>query len=101
MQTKTREYISSREMRALESNAQYFGISPLQLMENAGRAVAEEVISRFTKEKVISIFCGIGGNGGDGFVIARHLLTSGYRVKVVLVGRSRDINHEAALQNWL
>jgi len=34
-------------------------------------------------------------------VVARHLLTSGYRVKVVLVGRSRDISHEATLQNWL
>jgi len=52
MQIKTqKKYISSREMRALESNAQYYGISLLQLMENAGRAVAEEVILRFSKEK--------------------------------------------------
>jgi NAD(P)H-hydrate epimerase len=96
MQAKT---ISSREMRALETNAQYFGISLLQLMENAGRNVSQEVISRFPKEKKIAIFCGLGGNGGDGFVAARHLLTA-YAVSVTLVGKSRDINHEAALKNW-
>jgi NAD(P)H-hydrate epimerase len=94
-------FISSREMRALETNAEYFGISLLQLMENAGRNVAQEVMLRFPKAKKIAIFCGLGGNGGDGFVAARHLLTAGYGVTVILVGKTRDINHEAALKNWL
>ena len=48
MQAKNRKtVISSREMRALETNAEYYGISLLQLMENAGRQVAQEIISRF------------------------------------------------------
>ncbi len=102
MQTKTKnDSISSREMRALEVNAEYYGISLLQLMENAGRNIAQEIISRFPKKKKVAIFCGLGGNGGDGFVAARHLLAAGYQVTVILVGRSRDINHEAALKNWL
>ena len=101
MQTKNQNStISSREMRALETNAEYYGISLLQLMENAGRSIAQETISRFPKEKKIAIFCGLGGNGGDGFVAARHLLAAGYSVTVILVGRSRDINHESALKNW-
>ena len=92
--------ISSRDMRALEVNAEYFGVSLLQLMENAGRAVAAETISRFQKNKKATIFCGLGGNGGDGFVAARHLLASDFEVDVVLVGRARDIAHEAAAHNW-
>src|SRR5208283_3632607 len=102
MQTKNQNFtISSSAMRALETNAEYYGISLLQLMENAGCNVAQEIISRFPKGMKIAIFCGLGGNGGDGFVAARHLLTAGYSVTVTIVGRGRDINHEAALKNWL
>ncbi len=101
MQFKTKNtFITSREMRALEVNAEYYDISLLQLMENAGSNIAQETTSRFPKEKKIAIFCGLGGNGGDGFVAARHLLTAGFKVTIVLVGRGRDISHEAALKNW-
>jgi NAD(P)H-hydrate epimerase len=101
MQPKNKNsFITSREMRALEINAEYYGISMLQLMENAGHNVAQEIIQRVSNEKKIAIFCGLGGNGGDGFVVARHLLAAGYDVKVVLAGRSHDISHEAALKNW-
>jgi ADP-dependent NAD(P)H-hydrate dehydratase / NAD(P)H-hydrate epimerase len=99
MQAKTS--ISSREMRALETNAEYFGITLLQLMENAGRNIAQETAKRFGKDKKIAVLAGLGGNGGDGFVAARHLLALGFDVTVVLAGRSRDINHQAALQNWI
>ncbi len=101
MQTKNKApIITSREMRALEINAQYFGVSLLQLMENAGRSVAQETITRFQKNKKAAVFCGLGGNGGDGLVAARHLLAEDFEVTVVLVGRSRDISHEAARSNW-
>ena len=102
MQTRTSDdFISSRKMRSLEVNSEYYGISLLQLMENAGSKIALEIISRFSKEKKVAIFCGLGGNGGDGFVAARHLLTAGYNVTVILVGKARDINNEAALKNYL
>jgi NAD(P)H-hydrate epimerase len=87
-------------MRALEVNAEYFGVSLLQLMENAGRNVALEVASRFSREQKIAIFCGLGGNGGDGFVAARHLLSMGFKPSVVLAGKGKDITHDAALKNW-
>ena len=88
-------------MRALEANAEYYGISLLQLMENAGACVTQEILSRCSKDKKIVVFCGLGGNGGDGFVVARHLLAAGYNVSVVLVGKARDINHESAMKNWV
>jgi len=94
--------ITSWEMRALELNSEYFGVSRLQLMENAGKAVADEIASRFEPKRTrVAIFCGLGGNGGDGFVTARHLVCLGFEVEVMLVGRSRDIVDEAARRNWL
>ncbi|MEM2242929.1 MAG: NAD(P)H-hydrate epimerase, partial [Candidatus Bathyarchaeia archaeon] len=92
--------ITSREMRALELNAEYFGVSQLQLMENAGRIVAQEIASRFTSDKKVAVFCGLGGNGGDGFVAARHLASMGFKVVVILAGKASEISHKAALENW-
>ena len=94
--------ISSREMRVLEANAEYFGVSLLQLMENAGCHIADEVASRFPAKKTrVAVFCGLGGNGGDGYVAARHLLSLGYKVQVVVAGRGSDITHDATRKNWL
>ena len=96
----TKIAITSREMRALELNAEYFGVSQLQLMENAGRSVAQEIASRFTPDKKVAVFCGLGGNGGDGFVAARHLATMGFKVTVIIAGKASEISHKAALENW-
>ena len=93
-------FITSREMRALELNAEYFGISRLQLMENAGHDIALEVASRFKPETNVVIFCGLGGNGGDGFVAARHLASMGFKVKVVLAGKTENISSKEAFENW-
>jgi NAD(P)H-hydrate epimerase len=92
--------VSSREMRAIEANAEYFGVSLLQLMENAGRNVAQEIQKRFLNTKKVAFFCGLGGNGGDGFVAARHLLVQGYPIVIILAGKSKDIQHFSAVQNW-
>jgi NAD(P)H-hydrate epimerase len=92
--------ITSRDMRALESNSEYFGVSRLLLMENAGHSVALEVSSRFRPQKSVVIFCGLGGNGGDGFVAARHLCCMGFKVRVILAGKVEGISDKAALENW-
>jgi len=97
---KLKEPITSRDMRALEMNSEYFGVSRRQLMENAGRQVALEVASRAKPEKTVAIFCGLGGNGGDGFVAARHLVALGCKVAIVLAGKARQISNKTALENW-
>ena len=89
--------ISAEEMTALDTNCRYFGLLPLQLMENAGAALARAVTAR-AKGKSIAIVAGRGNNGGDAFVAARHLV--GFDVTVYLLGRSRDIATEEARRNW-
>jgi len=96
-----KESITSKEMRALDLNAEYFGISRLQLMENAGRSVADEISWRFKpQETKVAVFCGLGGNGGDGFVAARHLACRGFKVEVILAGKPSDIVNKQAKKNW-
>ena len=96
------ETITTPEMRALETNAEYYGVSLLQLMETAGRNVAEEIAARFQPKKArVAIFCGSGGNGGDGFVAARYLTCLGFKVEVILAGKASDITSESAKKNWV
>lgn len=99
-ESHTKKSITSQKMRALELNAQYFGVSRLQLMENAGRNVAVEIASRFKPDKSVAIFCGLGGNGGDGFVVTRHLTSMGFKVTVIIAAKAKQIAHKEALENW-
>lgn len=95
------EEITSEEMKALEMNAEYFGVSSLQMMENAGSIVARAISSRFKPEETrIAVFAGTGGNGGDGLVAARHLSCLGFKVRVLLIGRSDDIKRDIVRRNW-
>jgi NAD(P)H-hydrate epimerase len=77
------------EMRALEKRAiEEAGITAAVLMENAGRAVAEEAL-RMAPSGLIVVACGRGNNGGDGFVAARHLDICGVPVRVVALDPAR------------
>ncbi|MBL8045246.1 MAG: NAD(P)H-hydrate dehydratase [Anaerolineales bacterium] len=73
------------EMQALERAADAAGVSYAQLMENAGRAVAEAVLERLGDDldaHKIAVLCGKGNNGGDGLVAAHYLSNAGARVTV-------------------
>jgi NAD(P)H-hydrate epimerase len=89
--------VTSEEMAIIDVNCEYYGLSRLQLMENAGKAVAEEVKKRF-EDCNVTILAGTGNNGGDGFVAARFL--KDYDVEVLLLGRGRDIRSEIARRNF-
>lgn len=73
------------------------GIPGVVLMENAGCSCAELIedkLSAIVKPRVC-IFCGTGNNGGDGFVIARHLLNRGFIVVVVVCGNRNKVRGDA------
>ena len=84
-------------MAAIDANCEYLGIKRLQLMENAGAAVANAVKQKMGSGKVL-ILAGRGNNGGDALVAARHL--GGYDVTVVLIGLKEEIKTQEALHNW-
>jgi hydroxyethylthiazole kinase-like uncharacterized protein yjeF len=92
------KYVTVEEMRALEANADYFGVSYGELMENAGRKAAESIIALY-KRCATLVVCGTGNNGGDGFVAARFLENAGYKVIVILLGRVGQIKTGPALIN--
>ncbi len=79
-------------MYSAECSAVKRGISFTQLMENAGSACAEIISAEYTDTRLrVLIISGKGKNGGDGFVIARHLIEKGYSVKIYLpCGRPAD-----------
>jgi len=93
-------HITSRDVRRLDLNSEYLGVSSLQLMENAGGAVATEVASRFKPSSKVIVLAGTGRNGGDGMVAARHLVSMGYKVDLYLVGSEVSIRDENVSLNW-
>ena len=92
--------MTREEVRAFDAWAiNTLGIPSVVLMENAGRSCAElieETIADITDPKVC-IFCGTGNNGGDGYVIARHLLNSGVNITVVVSGDRSKIKGDAKI----
>ena len=91
----------AEEMTAIEWNAEFFGVSRLILMENAGRAVAREILRRTKRLPHVAIFAGLGGNGGDGFVTARHLAPRCRIVHLIVLGDPNNIQNEAAASSRL
>lgn len=84
------ELITVSQMYALDAAAIAAGTPGHQLMERAGRAVADAVVKEMGgRSGAILILCGPGNNGGDGFVAARYLLQWGWPVTVGLLG-ARD-----------
>ncbi|MHA1303392.1 MAG: NAD(P)H-hydrate dehydratase [Candidatus Heimdallarchaeaceae archaeon] len=98
-----REFYSIKEIRALEDNAFSLDIPVIQLMENAGKSVAEEImnIPQITSETTLIFFCGYGNNGGDALVAARYLTKQNYTCKIVLVGKKEKFNSFSAQKNFL
>ncbi len=77
--------VSSDEMKNSETfTMEQKGVTSLELMEEAGTAIALEISKRYEKKKVL-VICGLGNNGGDGFVIARKLLEKDFDVEVFAI----------------
>ncbi|BCB20078.1 NAD(P)H-hydrate dehydratase [Bosea sp. ANAM02] len=94
--------LTTRQMALADRVAIAAGTPGIELMERAGRAVAEAVLGRVGRAGRVTLFCGPGNNGGDGFVAARLLRERGLAVRVVLPGDTHDIKGDAAvaLDRW-
>src|SRR6516225_4620893 len=89
--------LSRDEARALDRRAmEECGIPGAVLMENAGRGMAE-LLQRLGIRGTVVLCCGPGNNGGDGFVIARHLDNAGVAVRVLHFARPEKLTGDAAL----
>jgi NAD(P)H-hydrate epimerase len=88
----SREQVRELDRRAIEE----FGVPGVVLMENAGRGAAE-VLVRLGCQGPVVICCGKGNNGGDGFVIARHLDNRNIQVRVLLFAQTEDLTGDAAV----
>ncbi|MFV0296871.1 MAG: NAD(P)H-hydrate dehydratase [Hyphomicrobiaceae bacterium] len=90
------ELLTTDEMGACDQLAVTFGVPSLALMENAGRAVAEEAMHMAPQGSRVLIVCGPGNNGGDGFAAGQMLIGQGYAVRLVLVGDRGRLSPDAA-----
>lgn len=82
--------LNAEQMRNVDSyTINSIGIPGVVLMENAGRAVVDAMEDFFEEEQTtcmrVAVFCGKGNNGGDGFVIARHLAARGHDPVIILL----------------
>jgi len=97
----TREQVREVDRRAIAE----YGMSGLVLMEKAGRGAADVICSQWAAQSSgkdsqrtmrIVVVCGKGNNGGDGFVIARHLDLRGWTVRVLLLCEVSELRGDAA-----
>ncbi len=89
------EILSVEEMYAADAAAIALGTPGIQLMENAGAAIAREIRKRW-QPRPVSVLCGPGNNGGDGFVVARLLKAAGWPVRLALLGTVEKLRGDAA-----
>ena len=92
----TFELLTTAEMGEADRLTIASGIAGLDLMEAAGRGVAEAVRTRYPDARQIVVLCGPGNNGGDGFVAARHLAEKGLDIRLAVLGDRAGLKGDAA-----
>ena len=87
---------SCDDIRRINSIAIHdFGVPGLALMENAGAGAARTALARFGDVEQALIVCGKGNNGGDGFVVARHLAYAGMDIRIALLCEPQEVRADA------
>jgi hydroxyethylthiazole kinase-like uncharacterized protein yjeF len=94
-----REILTVREMDAADRAAIAAGTPGTELMERAGRAVADAIVARFPRCATV-VLAGPGNNGGDGYVVARRLAEQGWPVRVEASASPSADDAKAAAARW-
>jgi hydroxyethylthiazole kinase-like uncharacterized protein yjeF len=96
------ELLTNEQMNEVDRLTISQGIAGIELMENAGRAVADNVLRRHPTGTPITVVAGPGNNGGDGLIAARLLSERGYRSRVLLLADIHRFKGDAriAVQRW-
>ena len=94
--------ITVDQMYRIENKGHEMGFLKKFMMENAGAVSVRRLLEKVDSidSKNVLIFVGLGNNGGDGLVMARHLSGYGAKVTVVLLGLSENIKTEESQWNW-
>jgi len=94
--------ITVDQMYNIENKGHAMGFLKKFMMENAGAAAVRRLIEKVgnVESKNILIFAGLGNNGGDGLVMARHLAGHGAKMTVMLLGTPEKIKTEESAWNW-
>jgi NAD(P)H-hydrate epimerase len=94
--------ITVKQMYQIEENGHQMGFLRQLMMENAGAAMVKRIVGKFAdiSSKNVLVFAGLGNNGGDALVVARHLAGYGSKVAVVLLGVPKDIKTTECRTNW-
>ena len=94
--------ITVKQMMQIEENGHQMGFFRKLMMENAGASAARHIVERYSDltSKKMTVFAGLGNNGGDAFVVARHLAAYGCKPTVVLLGHPNKIKTEESRSNW-
>ena len=88
------EIFNSEEVKLFEKG-QFLKKNSYFFMKKAGKRVFEFIDNNFENKKSAIVLCGPGNNGGDGFVIARHLKEHGYQVQVYIVINKKNYKGDA------
>lgn len=93
--------IPFKEVAIADKNSEFRGVPPIQLMENAGKGLAEVIYERFPDKKILFI-CGTGNNGGDAYVAARYLSEKigAENVTVFLIKGEEKIRSDISRKNF-
>jgi NAD(P)H-hydrate epimerase len=87
---------TAAEMREIDRiTSERFGVPSLALMENAGTAIADFILRNYAEANRVTVVCGKGNNGGDGFVVARKLHRAGRVVEVLLLASRTELKGDA------
>ena len=94
--------ITVKQMMQIEENGDQMGFPRRIMMENAGAVTARFILKKYDNisEKKTTVFAGLGNNGGDALVVARHLAGFGCKPDVILLGSPDKIKTEEAMSNW-